>query len=659
MLNLKSKNYHLLTVFTSVLISVLIVFSGCSNKKAPAWKAVNDKLIKENNIQVRERSDMPETGITPNLQEGKVTSIDSVASIEIAPGVTSKVYWGKGAMVSIVTMLPNSEIPTETLASERLMVMMQGTVEQLVGGQMVKMQYTPVAPMYYYSTGYLGSRDCLFLEKGAENSVKAGADTVKFVEVYSPVRLDYMTKAGATAPEKPNFPAYTAKPNFPSNQIFNYYDIQRTELVPDAWSKLFNGTSVQASMLFMEPGSKFGHHNHPEEQIMLVLNGTTDEIVLDGTQPMKQGDIVYFPSNMVHGGINGEKGVEVLDVFWPVRPDYQEKYDAQLAKYNAIIPAGETPKFLAEGFKFTEGPTWLNGTLYFSSMFFDIPAGTWKTDAKKSDLIAMKPDGTWKAIWKGKTQTNGLIANYKTNTIIACDMSGHKIVEIDETGKLLKVVATKLADGTRLDGPNDLVLDAKGGIYFTDPQFIFDKPARPGKTVNYMKPTGEVIEIIPPGEFGMGNGVELSPDGKTLYVNNTYHDANRPSEMENWFGAYDVNEDGTVTNKRKFGRAFLPESEYFVAGTRSTCMDGSCVDQAGNIYQATNIGLQIFDNTGKYIGTVFTPTFPVSVAFGGDNLDTLYMTCWDKVYSIKTNMKGLVYPLGGEAPAAAPADSTK
>ena len=79
----------------------------------------------------------------------------------------------------------------------------------------------------------------------------------------------------------------------------------------------------------------------------------------------------------------------------------------------------------------------------------------------------------------------------------------------------------------------------------------------------------------------------------------------------------------------------------------------------GNIYQGTNTGLQIFDNTGKYIGTIFTPTFPVSVCFGGENNDTLFMTCWDKIYTIKTNMKGLVYPLMGAETATASADTTK
>jgi gluconolactonase len=313
------------------------------------------------------------------------------------------------------------------------------------------------------------------------------------------------------------------------------------------------------------------------------------------------------------------------------------------AAFRRIIPDGQTPKLLAEGFTFTEGPAWMDGKLYFSDMFFDIPAGTWQSDSSKSNLVAMNPDGSWEYVLEGKMQTNGLMPKGNGN-LVALDMAGHRVVELSPAGRVVRVLAAKLNDGTRLDGPNDLVIDAKGGIYFTDPQFISDKPARPGKTVNYITPDGKVVEIIRPGEFGMPNGVLLSPDGETLYVNNTYHDANRMSDVENWVVAYDVNPDGTVSNKRKFAKLFLPPSEYDL-GTRSSCADGMTIDREGNLYVCTSVGLQIFSSAGEFIGIVHTPTFPVSACFGGENYDTIFMTCWDKVYSIRTNMRGLEYPL--------------
>lgn len=635
-----------------VAVTAAFVFSvGCA-KNEPAWKAVNDKIIKEKNVKIRERSDLVETGVTPSLEPGKVTTIDSLKVIEFAPGVTGKMYWGKGALVNIMTMAPNSEIPEETIPGERLMVMMKGSVEQLVNGEFVKMEYTDVKPGFYFSTGYTGYRHALYLETGAKNAVKAGPEGAEFIEVYYPVRFDYMQKAGVTPPEKTNFGNYTPKLRFEANKVFNFHDVQRTELSPGAWSQLFNNKGAQASFLFMDPNSQFDYHNHPEEQLMIVLGGATEEFIMDQKVPMKKGDILYLPGQMVHGGINSPQGCEVLDVFFPVRPDYQEKEDTRYAEYNKIVPEGEVPQLVADAhtatvtnskakpaFVFGEGSAWLDGKYYFSSMFFDIPAGTWKSDASKSNMVMINPADNSLTYVIQKMQTNGMAPRGNGNLVV-CNMAGHQVLEVSPAGKIVKVLADKMEDGSRIDGPNDVAVDAKGGIYFTDPQFIFDGKKQPGKTVNYITPEGKVIRVIEPGVIGMPNGIELSPDGKVFYVNNCYHNENNMSDVENWVTAFDVNDDGTLTNKRKFCKMFLHSTEYEM-GTRSSVSDGSTVDELGNLYQCTALGIQIFNPQGAYIGNIYLPTFPVNCCFGGENNDTIYVAGWDKVYKIKTNVKGL------------------
>lgn len=638
------------TVLTTVLAAVLVfAFSGCASKNEPAWMKVNKKLIKDNKIQVRERADLVDTGITPSLTPGVVTPSDSLKVIEIAPGVKAKLYWGKAVLVAWVTMDPNAEIPKESLATSRMMVMVKGSVEQLVNGAMEKMECSDVPPGYFWGSGFVGYKHALILDKGAENAVKAGPNGAEFCEIYAPMRLDYIEKAGVTPPASPNFGNYSASTRYPSNKVFNYYDVQRSILTAGCWSRLINNNCAQASFLFMEPGSKFALHNHPEEQLMIVLRGATDELILDQTVPMKTGDALYLPAYMVHGGNNSPQGCDVLDVFWPVREaDYQvrekERYDA----YNAIIPEGEMPKLVKDlaakptGNPFLEGGAYVNGKLIFSGMFFDIPAGTWKSDAKKSNLLSLDlATGTVKPIIKGM-QTNGM-ALLPNGNLVVCNMAGHQVIEVTPEGKIVKVLADKLEDGTRLDGPNDVVVDSKGGIYFTDPQFIFDEKKRPGKTVNYIKPGGGVIQVINPGEFGMANGIELSPDGKFLYVNNTYHDKDRMSDVAEHVAVYDVKDDGTLANKRNFCLLLLPPSEYD-GETRHSCADGCAVDELGNLYEATNIGVQIFNPKGEYIGTIHTPFFPVNICFGGPNNDVLYMLAWDKIYSIQTKVKGLVLP---------------
>jgi gluconolactonase len=55
------------------------------------------------------------------------------------------------------------------------------------------------------------------------------------------------------------------------------------------------------------------------------------------------------------------------------------------------------------------------------------------------------------------------------------------------------------------------------------------------------------------------------------------------------------------------------------------------------------MGVQVFNPQGEFLGIINTPTYPVSCCFGGDDMKTLFMASYDKVYRIKTNVKGLKY----------------
>jgi gluconolactonase len=75
---------------------------------------------------------------------------------------------------------------------------------------------------------------------------------------------------------------------------------------------------------------------------------------------------------------------------------------------------------------------------------------------------------------------------------------------------------------------------------------------------------------------------------------------------------------------------------------KSSSADGMAIDTMGNIYVATYYGVQIFNSEGNYIGMINLPSFPVSLCFGGEDMKTLYMVSYDKVYKIRTNMEGFV-----------------
>lgn len=623
----------------------LLAVSACAPKAE--WKAKNDRLIKEKNLPVRKRTDIPKTKVVSNLEQGVVTNISKLPDTEIAPGATAKMYWGRGVLINWMTLKPGSAIAEETLPSERLMFVMKGSVRQLINRTHVRMQALGRdEPDGRH--GRTPRNEFVYLEKGAQNALEAGDDGAEVLEVYSPPRLDYLKKAGAVKlPSKIPDADFPLNPTVEPNKVFDLNDVQLTELVPGAHSRLVSGRGAQLSFLRMDPGSTFAHHLHPEEQLMIVLRGAIDEIILDGKTRMQKGDVLLLPADMVHGGMIGDLGCDVLDVFWPPRTDYNDKRVKQLDSYYAVIPENAQVGLLADGAKqgpgltFTEGPKWLKGKLYLSSMYFD---AKWNGDPKKSATVEMDPDGTYRYISHGQMQTNGTMPLANGNLAV-CDMFGHRIIEMTTKGRVVKTLAGSY-EGKLIDGPNDLVTDAKGGVYFTDPQFTPDpKKNQPGRAVYYITPQGKVVQVIGFNEFAMPNGILLSPDQKTLFVNNTYDNEsfwNVDSDKDNWVWVYDVNDDGTVKNGRKFARLFLTPEVLDRKG-RSSGADGMTIDEKGGLYVATYMGIQAFNPKGEFLGIINTPTYPVSCCFGGDDMKTLFIVSYDKVYKIRTNLKGLKY----------------
>jgi gluconolactonase len=629
-----------------VAAGLLILATACTEKR-PAWTAKNAELIAAKNLPVRARADIPAVRLKPSLPDGVVTPIVSIPEMTLAPGVKASLYWGKGDLVAWVTLDPGAAIPAETLPAERIMVVMKGEIGQLLDGGYVPMRAVP-RDVPDGTHGRTPKNEFVYLEKGAKNGVKAGPDGAEIVEVYWPPRADYLAKAGATGiPTKFPEPAFPVAPTVKPGVVGDLYDIQFTELQPGANSRLIAGHGAQLSFLRMNPGMTFAAHLHPEEQLMIVVRGSIDELILDGAKAMANGDLLYLPATMVHGGTVGVKGCDVLDVFFPPRPDYDAKRAGREAAFRSIIPADSKLELVIDGSKqgpglvFTEGPKWLDGKLYFSSMGFD---AAWNGDLKKSATVAMDPDGAYRYIQQGML-TNGLMPLADGNLAV-CDMFGHRLIEMTRAGRVVRVLASSYG-GKSLDGPNDVVVDAKGGLYFTDPQFTPQpKKFQPGRSVYYLSPQGTLTRVIEPNVFAMPNGLVLTPDGKTLLVNNTYDSEtfwNVDTDKDNFIWAYDVSPDGTLAGPRKFCELLLTP-EVLDRGGRTTSADGMTIDTLGDLYVATYLGLQIFDPKGEFIGVVNTPVFPVSCCFGGDDMRTLYLTAFDKVYRIRTNVTGFKYP---------------
>lgn len=108
-----------------------------------------------------------------------------------------------------------------------------------------------------------------------------------------------------------------------------YEEVPLTELVPGSLSHLIGGKNVTISFLTMKAGSAFKLHSHPQEQIMIVIEGYCDEIIEDKMYRVKKGDVIYLPANIKHGAFIREIDCKAIDIFSPPREDYKQKYFEQ------------------------------------------------------------------------------------------------------------------------------------------------------------------------------------------------------------------------------------------------------------------------------------------------------------------------------------------
>jgi gluconolactonase len=280
-------------------------------------------------------------------------------------------------------------------------------------------------------------------------------------------------------------------------------------------------------------------------------------------------------------------------------------------KIEGIGPAGEIRQ-IAKGLEFTEGPADDGqGNLYFS----DIPANRiYKIDAKGEQSVFLDPSN----------HTNGLMFDRDGN-LIACEMDG-RIVKIEVESKKVTAIAEGY-EGKRFNAPNDLVLDSAGGVYFTDPRFRAPEPWPQGKEAwYYAAKDGKVTRLG--DNLPAPNGVLLSPDEKTLYI--------VPS-LQKQMMAYKVEGPGKLGEGKVFCELKQREEGANSGG------DGLTVDEKGNVYITSNLGIQVFSSEGKHLGTIEFPEQPSNCAFGGKDNKTLYVTARKSVYAVEMDVAGHVF----------------
>jgi gluconolactonase len=264
------------------------------------------------------------------------------------------------------------------------------------------------------------------------------------------------------------------------------------------------------------------------------------------------------------------------------------------------------PQLISKQFAFTEGPAADNqGNVFF-------------TDQPNNTIWKFGNDGKLTLFAEGKGRSNGMYFD-KNGNLLTCADEQNQIWSISPDGKAEKILL-KDFNGKKFNGPNDLWVDGRGGIYFTDPYYQRDYWTRKHPEIEsekvYYLPPGQTQAIMVSDKLKKPNGIAGTRNGKYLYV----------ADIE-----------GDKTYRFTIGaNGTLIEQQLFTAKGS----DGMTLDDEGNVY-LTGKGVTIFNPKGEKIGWIDIPEpWTANLCFGGKNRDVLFITASKAVYTFQMKVKG-------------------
>ena len=305
---------------------------------------------------------------------------------------------------------------------------------------------------------------------------------------------------------------------------------------------------------------------------------------------------------------------------------------ALLVSLAAVTLAGQnsTPKLeIATAVAFTEGPTVdKDGNVYF-------------TETVGQRIMKLSSTGQLTTFRENSNAANGLLLDPQ-GRLIACEGAASERTGVKVSGKprvtrtdmktgKIEVLADSF-EGKPFTGPNDVTMDGQGRLYFTD---------LPGGAVYRIDAPGKVVRILAAPEIQRPNGIQVSPDNRTLYL----IEANGTQGGARIIRAYDLAPDGTVSKMRV---------HYNFYPGRSA--DGMSIDTAGNLYASaglnasrgtsetldTKAGVYVISPQGKLLRFIPVPEDTITNnAFGGPDMKTLYITAGKTLYKVRVEIAGL------------------
>jgi gluconolactonase len=302
------------------------------------------------------------------------------------------------------------------------------------------------------------------------------------------------------------------------------------------------------------------------------------------------------------------------------------------------LVASDTKVRTAATVCFLEGPAWhASGDLYFS-------------DITGNRILRMTSDGAISVFRADSGRTNGNTFDAQ-GRLISCEGAEfgpggrRRVVRTDVSSGQVEVL-TERYEGKRYNAPNDVCVDTRGRIWFTDPYYWTDRESlEMGCEGVYCIEGSMVRRVVAQPQIGRPNGLAITPDEKTLYVVDSHNVEGGNRKI--W--AFDVSSDGQLSNQRllfDFGRG--------------RGGDGMRLDRQGNLWIAAGVlkprgpyetgdvvtGIHVVSPQGELLGRIPIPEDTLTnLTFAGSDFKTLFVTAGKTLFKVQVNVPGYsLYP---------------
>ena len=284
-----------------------------------------------------------------------------------------------------------------------------------------------------------------------------------------------------------------------------------------------------------------------------------------------------------------------------------------------VISAGTRPEIVVRGLRSADDPIWVpNVGLLF-------------TESQANRVVRLGEDDQVTTFVGDLHGPLGMTVDSQGRLISLQSQAGFAGPRVIWPAGKETVLAERF-DGRPFGRPNDIVADRKGGVYFSD---LPQGPAPPGRmapAVYYVPPGGSPIRVV--DDIARPNGVQLSRDDKTLYVNDT-------GGIHAY--AFDVLPDGRLANRRVFATYVGRDRSLPADAAPVSSADGLAIDEDGRVYALTEAGIEVVSSSGEHLGVI--PVWCITrrcqnLAFGGAEKRTLYVAGGGTLLRIPMRSRG-------------------